>query len=109
MTDLRKVEEPDDTPSEDLSVRITDCCQDVGVVRAIKKDAHLLSAALQTGGRVCSLDEVVRAHCARQLGREPDIGSIVWVNPDREEETPLGWLAAGAPVQKRRQLRSFKP
>jgi hypothetical protein len=108
MNSLRKVDRVDDTPSEELSLRIAGCSQDAGVVCAIEKDAHLLSAALASAGRICSLDDVVRAHCARQLGHDADIGSVVWVNPAREEETPLGWLAAGATAEKRRQLRSFR-
>jgi len=72
--------------------------------RAMEKDCLLLEAALKSDHRVASLDETVRNlfHHAAKTVRE--IRSIVWVNPDKEEENVIAWLQNGVPADKKRQL-----
>ena len=73
----------------------------------IRKDFHLLEAALATDQTVVSRDRDIRDHFARatQCGVS-EIQDIVWVNPERtEEEEPIVWLQNGAPPEDHRKLR----
>ena len=75
----------------------------------IRKDFHLLEAALATDQTIISLDETVRGCFARATRHVGEIRDIVWVNPERmEEEEPIEWLKNGAPPEDHRQLRSWK-
>ena len=78
-------------------------------VEDMRKDFHLLEAALVTDQTIISLDETIRrlfAHATQGVG---EIRDIVWVNPERmEEEEPLVWLENGAPPEDRRQLRAWE-
>jgi len=72
----------------------------------IRKDAHLVEAALQTDQTVISSDE----NTARQPFREiaanvPSIGHLIWVNPTRDDERAIEWLQSGAPAEPSRRLR----
>ena len=70
----------------------------------IFKDVHLLEAALATDKIVASMDNNARdayAHVSQQIG---EIRDILWVNPETEEDSCVGWLDRGAPVEPERQL-----
>ena len=74
----------------------------------MRKDFHLLEAALATDQTIISLDETVRGCFARATRHVGEIRDIVWVNPERmEEEEPLVWLQNGAPPEDHRQLRAW--
>lgn len=70
------------------------------------KDAHLLEAALVFGKRISSLDEKARAQFASARSTYPPVAKVCWVNPDRDFDSVLEWLEAGAPFEKSRQLGS---
>ena len=74
-------------------------------LEALRKDFHLLQAALATDQTVISRDETIRrlfTHASRQVG---EIRHVIWVNPDRTtEEQPITWLQNGAPPETHRQL-----
>lgn len=73
------------------------------------KDLHLLEAALLKDQRIVSLDEnTARKFYTKAASELTLISSIVWVNPDKSEETPLLWLAAGAPAEPQRML-GYRP
>ncbi|EHJ47892.1 hypothetical protein DFW101_1885 [Solidesulfovibrio carbinoliphilus subsp. oakridgensis] len=76
--------------------------------RNISKDLHLIDAAMQTDGRVASLDEAVRGSLRNCLEQQPEIGKIAWVNPANEAEKAVEWLQTGALAERPRLLRSFK-
>ena len=76
-------------------------------IEDMRKDFHLLEAALATDQTIISLDETVRGCFARATGYVGEIREIVWVNPDHIEEEPLVWLQNGAPLEDRRQLRAW--
>ena len=73
-------------------------------VEALRKDFHLLQAAIATDQTIISRDETVRglfAHASQQVG---EIRNIIWVNPDRPAEEPIAWLQNGAPPEGHRRL-----
>ena len=72
----------------------------------IRKDFHLLEAALETDRIIISLDETVRQHFTQAAPSVGEIRDIVWVNPERTEEQPLPWLRDGAPPEAHRKLRN---
>ncbi len=69
------------------------------------KDILLLEAALETDRRIVSLDEnTARKYFTRAAKIIPKLQPIVWVNPDKPEETPIEWLQNGAPADDFRML-----
>jgi len=71
-----------------------------------EKDLHLIDAAIAADRRIASLDEAAR-NLFRRLAQVADgrqIASIVWVNPERTNESAESWLAAGAPDEASRLL-----
>ncbi len=76
-------------------------------IEVMRKDFHLLEAALATDQTIISLDETIRRLFARTAERVGEIRDIVWVNPDHtEEDEPLDWLQNGAPPENHRKLRA---
>jgi len=73
-------------------------------LRAMRKDYHLLEAAMVTDQNVISLDEIVRALFDRAAVSVVALKNIVWVNPDRDAEEPIGWLNKNAKPERRRML-----
>ncbi|MCY3551725.1 MAG: hypothetical protein OXH39_14790 [Candidatus Poribacteria bacterium] len=74
-------------------------------IEALRKDFHLLQAALATDQTIISLDETVRRLFKRASQQVGEIRNIIWVNPDRTtEEQPITWLQNGAPPESHRQL-----
>jgi hypothetical protein len=70
----------------------------------IRKDVHLIEAAIQTDHTIISSDERARAPFREIARRVPSIRQVVWVNPTREEEDAIVWLKKGAPADKSRRL-----
>ena len=74
-------------------------------IEALRKDFHLLQAALATDQTIISLDETVRQLFKRASQQVGEIQGIIWVNPDRTtEEQPITWLQNGAPPEAHRRL-----
>lgn len=73
-------------------------------VKAMRKDFHLLEAALATEQNVISLDEIVRALFAAAAGQVVAIKNLVWVNPDKPEEEAIVWLEKNAKRERKRML-----
>jgi len=71
---------------------------------AIRKDIHLIHAALAADGSIVSCDETARQLFGKASSTVPDLSPIVWVNPDREEEKPIQWLEKGAEAEPDRML-----
>ena len=73
-------------------------------IEALRKDFHLLQAALATDQTIISRDETVRmlfAHASQRVG---EIRNIIWVNPDRSAEEPIAWLQNGVLPETHRRL-----
>ena len=73
-------------------------------IEALRKDFHLIQAALATDQIVISLDETIRGLFKRASQQVGEIGGIIWVNPDRADEQPIAWLQNGAPPETHRRL-----
>jgi hypothetical protein len=70
----------------------------------MRKDYHLLEAALATDRNVVSLDEIVRALFDNAAVSVAALKNIVWVNPDKPEEEAIVWLEKNAKRERKRML-----
>ena len=98
---IDRINPPED---EELQAKVTTTTNDADEIEAIRKDFHLLQAALATDQTVISLDETIRGLFKRASQQVGEIRDIIWVNPDRAEEQPIEWLQNGAPSEAYRQL-----
>jgi hypothetical protein len=95
-------------PDEELRAKVAVSTTSESEQKAMLKDVHLVEAACKADRIVLSMDEKVRK-CFHEAAL--DIGIlklIVWVNPSRDEETPLVWLRDGAELQKERMLGYYE-
>ena len=76
-------------------------------IEVMRKDFHLLEAALATDQTIVSLDEIIRGCFTRAAQRVGEIQHIVWVNPEHTEEESIVWLQNGAPPDDHRRLRTW--
>ncbi len=74
---------------------------------AMLKDVFLINAAVATDHTVVSLDDSARSLFAKASNETGELRDIVWVNPDRSDETPLDWLEDGAEPEEDRMLKNF--
>jgi hypothetical protein len=91
-------------PDEELRRKIEQGTAHERKRNAMLKDIHLVEAALQADKIVVSLDETVRGCFHETAERETVLRTLMWVNPCREEETPVEWLHGGAKLEKARML-----
>lgn len=73
-------------------------------VKALRKDFHLVEAALATDRTVVSLDEIVRRLFKAAAPGVAAIQKVVWVNPAVPAERPIEWLVKGARLENARML-----
>jgi hypothetical protein len=85
---------------------IAQAAPDDDIKAIMLKDRHLLTAALAADQRVVALDEKVRGHFSMYLRDLKEVMRIVWVNPTIVEKTAIDWLLSGAPLERKRHLRS---
>jgi len=71
---------------------------------AMLKDLRLICAAIATDQAVTSLDDEARQLFTRASSAVAELKAIVWVNPDRPAEDPIGWLERGARADRERML-----
>jgi hypothetical protein len=74
------------------------------MVAAMRKDLHLIEAALASDQLVASLDETVREFFVQSAATLKQLKNICWVNPTKEEDDVVEWLANGAKSEKSRRL-----
>ena len=72
----------------------------------MRKDFLLVEAALVTDKIVVSRDDTVRELFSLTAHSVGELRSIAWVNPEKEEETLIPWLAKGAKSGRERLLSS---
>jgi hypothetical protein len=70
--------------------------------RVVKKDLHLVGAAMATDERILSDDDTVRAHFTRIAAEVLTLGRVHWANPSAPGCLP--WLSRGAPDERTLQL-----
>jgi hypothetical protein len=73
-------------------------------VDAMRKDFHLVEAAIAHDKTVVSSDEIVRRLFKRAALGVAAVRKVVWVNPVKEAEEPLTWLRGGAKAENVRML-----
>jgi len=71
---------------------------------ALRKDFHLIEAALANDLSVVSLDEIVRRLFKAAAPAVAAIQKVVWVNPAVPAERPIEWLVKGARAESARML-----
>ena len=75
---------------------------------SMKKDLHLINAALATDQTVISCEQKIRKLFARATKQVKEIRKVIWVNPERTvDEKPIEWLQNGAPAETHRQLSAY--
>ena len=104
MDARKKINRINPPENEELQNKVTTTTDNEDEIEAIRKDFHLLQAALATDQTVISLDETIRRLFKRISQQVGEIRNIVWVNPDRAEEQPIAWLQNGAPPEAHRRL-----
>lgn len=72
------------------------------------KDIHLVEAAYKADKIVISMDETVRRCFHETASAINTLKQIAWINPCKNEDTPLQWLQEGAIVEKERLLGYHK-
>lgn len=71
---------------------------------AVRKDIHLVSAAVECIAPVLSRDDRARRRFAGLCGMCRGLRTVEWANPSSANEKVVGWLARGAPVESGRRL-----
>jgi len=84
-------------PRPQLLRRIIKTAQGRMVRDAIRKDFHLIEAALCSNSpRVISRDNQIRRRFREAAIEVKDIRSVIWSNPDDQKDDTVGWLTSGA-------------
>lgn len=78
-------------------------------VDALRKDFHLIEAAIAHDRIVVSRDEEVRGLFKAAARSVAAIKKVVWVNPVNAAEQPLAWLRDGAKTENARMLGHVEP
>lgn len=73
-------------------------------LRELLKDCLLIEAAMKSDKSIISLDEEARLGFRRASLPIREIRTIVWVNPERTDDNPIGWLEEGAKNERYRLL-----
>lgn len=90
--------------NDGLRQKIITNAPDDGSRNAMIKDIILIEAAMYADNTIASLDETVQKKYKGISIKVTEIGQIVWVNPDKEDETPIIWLRQGANPDEERKL-----
>ncbi|HZT57104.1 MAG TPA: hypothetical protein VFA21_00615 [Pyrinomonadaceae bacterium] len=78
-------------------------------VDALRKDFHLIEAAIAHDRIVVSRDEEVRGLFKAAAASVAAIKKVIWVNPVKPDEQPLVWLRSGAKAENVRTLGYVEP
>ena len=79
--------------------------KDVKDKEALKKDLHLIYAALDADKLIASLDEVVRNLLISVAPKVNELCQIAWVNPD-SDPTCVAWLEQGCAMETKKLIKS---
>jgi hypothetical protein len=80
-----------------------------GEIKALRKDFHLIEAAIATDRNVVSLDETVRRLFRTAARSVAAIEKVVWVNPTNTAEESIAWLQKGTKPENARMLGHKTP
>ena len=73
----------------------------------MRKDAHLLDAALVTDRVVISADDLARELFSQLSASLRVLKSVIWLTPEHEPDRVPEWLKRGADPARRWQLATF--
>lgn len=104
MTSRRRVISDEVTPSGRMRRGIEKAAANQRDLRALRKDFHLVEAAIASDRTVISLDEIVRQLFKAAAKSVAAIQKVVWVNPAVRTEQPAAWLKKGAKPEAARML-----
>lgn len=106
MTSRRRVLFDDVPPSNKMRREIERAAAtSKGEIKALRKDFHLIEAAIATDRTVVSLDETVRRLFRTAARNVAALEKVVWVNPTNTAEESVVWLRKGAKPENARMLR----
>ncbi|MDT7806686.1 MAG: hypothetical protein QOJ70_499 [Acidobacteriota bacterium] len=78
-------------------------------VDALRKDFHLIEAAIAHDKTVVSSDEIVRRLFKAAAHSVAAIKKVVWVNPVVPAEESIAWLKGGAKAENIKMLGHVEP
>ncbi|HEV3468830.1 MAG TPA: hypothetical protein VG148_05885 [Pyrinomonadaceae bacterium] len=104
MTSRRRVIPDEVPPSRRMRREVEKAAANQRDLKALRKDFHLVEAAVATDRTVVSLDEVVRRLFKAAAQSVAAIKKVVWVNPSIAAEQPVRWLRNGAKPENARML-----
>jgi hypothetical protein len=96
MEGRKKIVSAEFDPREDLMERIIQAAPNNRARDAMRKDFHLIVAALASDCTIISFDEEARQFFRDAAHKVRELQDIVWVNPLAPEFDPIAWLKAGA-------------
>jgi len=94
-------------PDDEVGVvvqKVLSQVEDSNAQEALRKDVHLIEAALVTDRIVIFRDETTRSVLRGVVSHVAELRKLVWVNPIRADEGAIDWLRDGAPADAHRQL-----
>lgn len=74
---------------------------------AMKKDALLIAAALETDGLVASTDDTARELFRQACKNIARLGPVIWVNPANDYEAVTLWMRRGAKNSRGLRLKNL--
>ena len=98
-----------DTRHDNLRGKIERVAENRMKLSIMQKDLALIETALRADKSVISCDEEARELFHQAAVEVHILTNIVWVNPDKEDETPMAWLQEGAQPEPRRMLGYLAP
>ncbi len=104
MVSRRKLVIQDVPADTALRVRIERIVTRSAERAAVRKDYHLIEAALIMDRVIASLDETVRALFGTAAGSIVELRRLIWVNPEISGEICVAWLKDGARLERKRML-----
>lgn len=107
MNAKRRVVRPAVEPDSALCNKIERASPTEKALEAMEKDLRLIEAARATDNRIISLDNKARNFFALVSIGVGELRAILWVNPAKEEESPVQWLKSGTPDEAERLLYFF--
>ena len=99
MTAKRKTVTMNVEPDQSLRSKIDSSSQGAAQ-QAMRKDVHLIEAALATDRTVFSLDDTARASFGALSGFTGVLKSVNWINPTEEPSRVSHWLRHSARAPK---------
>ena len=104
MVARRKLDECDPRVVPGLEQRILSANPPGLNPELIRKDLHLVYAALETAAPVASHDRAVRRRLTVAVSKAPELRDLVWIDPGDANAQAIEWLNGGAPLEKERML-----